>query len=341
MDRRRFTAACLLSTFGALTGGRVAVADEDADMPPDETSQGFPNAVLPTLGGRQFWADELFYQDWHIQRNVFTGHCRLLDGSNYRHGWGSYEQCCAKLDEIKQRRKLPPMRGEAVVVLHGLFRSSAAMSKMGQYLRDHGGYTVFNVSYPSTRGAVADHARWLQKIVANLDGIERVHFVAHSLGNLVIRHYFGDHLDAARPDPRIGRMVMLGPPNQGAQLAEALGEYKAFHLVAGQSAGQLARQWKALEEKLATPACEFGILAGGRGTAKGYNPWLGQDNDMVVSVESTRLPGATDFAVLPVLHTLMMDDATVQQYTLNFLRHGYFVAPDQRHPISPEPANRS
>ena len=103
----------------------------------------------------------------------------------------------------------------------------------------------------------------------------------------------------------------------------------------------LARQWKALEEKLATPACEFGILAGGRGTAKGYNPWLGQDNDMVVSVESTRLPGATDFAVLPVLHTLMMDDATVQQYTLNFLRHGYFVAPDERHPISPEPANRS
>jgi pimeloyl-ACP methyl ester carboxylesterase len=344
VNRRRFTAGFVLAAARALAGAPRAVADEKDDISPDETSQGYPNAVLPTLGGRQFWADELFYQEWHIQRNVFTGHCRLLDSANFRHGWGSFDQCRAKLDEIKRTRQLPPMKGEGVVVMHGLFRSSAAMSKMGQYLRDRGGYTVFNVSYPSTRGAVADHARWLEKIVSNLDGIERIHFVAHSLGNLVIRHYFNDQSDAqrgVRSNPQIGRMVMLGPPNQGAQMAEALGEYKAFHLVAGQSAGQLARQWKALEDKLATPACEFGILAGGRGTAKGYNPWLGQDNDMVVSVESTRLPGAADFAVLPVLHTLMMDDATVQQYTLNFLRYGYFVSPDERHPISPEPANRS
>ena len=54
---------------------------------------------------------------------------------------------------------------------------------------------------------------------------------------------------------------------------------------------------------------------------------------MVVSVDSTRLAGAADFAVLPVLHTMMMDDAKVQQYTLNFLRHGYFISAAERHPI--------
>ena len=129
-------------------------------------------------------------------------------------------------------------------------------------------------------------------------------------------------------------MVMLGPPNQGAQMAEALADIALFHIVAGASASQLGRDWQQLEARLATPACPFGILAGGRGTEKGYNPLLGEDNDLVVSVESTRLAGAADFAVLPVLHTLMMDDAKVQQYTLRFLQHGYFISEDQRQPIA-------
>ena len=37
-----------------------------------------------------------------------------------------------------------------------------------------------------------------------------------SLGNLVIRHYYGDMADptgSRRPDPRLKRIVMLGPPN--------------------------------------------------------------------------------------------------------------------------------
>ncbi|MEX0977603.1 MAG: hypothetical protein WDZ48_02050, partial [Pirellulales bacterium] len=56
---------------------------------------------------------------------------------------------------------------------------------------------------------------------------------------------------------------------------------------------------------------------------------------LVVSVETTRLAGAADFAVLPVIHSVMMDDRTVQQYTLNFLKHGYFVSALARHPITP------
>ena len=44
---------------------------------------------MPTLGGKQFWADELFFHQWRIQRNVFTGHCRLLDEHDLRHASGT------------------------------------------------------------------------------------------------------------------------------------------------------------------------------------------------------------------------------------------------------------
>ena len=56
---------------------------------------------MPTLGGKQFWADELFFHQWRIQRNVLDGHCRLLDENNLRHASGTFDECRAALEQIK------------------------------------------------------------------------------------------------------------------------------------------------------------------------------------------------------------------------------------------------
>jgi len=330
MDRRTFTAA-LFAVGSQLFSRPKALAASLLDGP-----TGRPNAVTPTLGGKQFWADVFFFHRWHIQRSVFSGHFRLLDERNCRHAWGTFEQCQTKLDAIRTKRELPPMSGRAVIVLHGLFRTSSSMQRMCRYLEEQGGYTAFNVSYPSTRASIGTHAENLARIVRRLDGIEEIHFVAHSLGNLVIRHYLGDHTDDADgkcPDPRIKRIVMLGPPNNGARIAEVLGRNNIFDIVVGQSGTQLARTWNDLSTKLCTPRCEFGIIAGGRNDGRGFNPLLGEDNDLIVSVETTKLPGAEDFKVMPVLHTYLMDNPEVQACTLRFLEHGYFTSPDERQPL--------
>lgn len=301
---------------------------------PDEPSTGGPNLVTPTWGGKQFWQDELFFHRWHIQRNVLTGHCRLLDGDDRRHAWGTFAECRNRLDQIRAQQKLPPMRGTGVVVLHGLMRSSSTMDRFCEDLRQASGWSVFNVTYPTTRGSVDRHAAALAKVIETLEGIDQLHFVAHSLGNLVIRRFLAEDHRAA--DSRFQRMVMLGPPNQGARLAEMFGRNSLFDVVVGASGRQIARDWAALAAELATPRFEFGIIAGGRGDDKGYNPLLREDNDLVVEVRSTRLPGAADFAVLPVLHTVMMNDATVRRYTLQFLQSGYFLSPERRRPIPAE-----
>ncbi len=294
---------------------------------------------MKTLGGRQFWADQLFFNDWKIQRNVFTGHCRLLDGNDHRHKSGSYDQCAAALDEIKIQRKLPPMQGKCVILLHGLCRSSNAMNKMAAYLKKEGGYTVFNVEYPSSQAEIESHARGLDNIVRHLDGMTEINFVAHSLGNVVIRRYLFDQTDATTgrtPDPRIHRIVMAGAPNNGAKLATTLGRMILFKLIAGSPGQELGSGFEQLHSRLATPQCEFGIIAGGRGDDQGFNPILPGDDDLVVSVAETRLPGAHDFILLPVVHTFMADAPQVQQCTLRFLQHGYFVAEDKRQPIAAE-----
>jgi hypothetical protein len=288
-----------------------------------------------TLGGQVFWADDLVYFGWRIQRNTFTGHCRLLDDTKRRYEFGSFETCLAKLDEIKQEKHLPPMKGKAVLVLGGLGDARMVPEKMAAYLRDKGGYMAECVAYPGLFDDIGQNAKALDSVVRHLDGVEEINFVGHSLGNLVIRRYLGDQTDPAAgktPDKRIKRIVMLGPPNQGAELSNKLGDYTLFAAL-GPSAEQLGKRWPELEPTLATPACEFGIIAGGRGNEHGYNPFLTGDNDGMVTVASTRLPGARDFLLVNELHFVFLISPNVQSHTLEFLRHGYFISDEKRQPI--------
>jgi pimeloyl-ACP methyl ester carboxylesterase len=338
MIRRTLCVGLMLAAiFATFTGRTVG----------QEPAMKIPSPIpMPTLGGKQFWADELHFHKWRIQRNVFTEHCRLLDGRNLRHASGTYEECLAALERIKQERQLPPMKGKAVIVLHGLGRSRASMNSLCKFLHEEGGYEVFNVDYPSTRYDMAQHARTLRHLINNLHGIEEINFVGHSMGNIVVRRYLGD---LARQDPtkqspnaaaadrraqmRFGRFVMLGPPNQGALLAVTFADNILFKEITGDAGQELGRDWPNLEKRLATPPFPFAIIAGGKGNNKGYNPILRGDNDGVISVETAKLPGASDFVRLPLLHSFIMDNAKVQQYVLSFFQHGYFISAAERHPL--------
>lgn len=326
MNRREFHTAAI-AALTAAAGGTPLFADEPTQipLPNDPPSIGNWNLLTKTFGGKQFWADQWFFHGWRIQRNTVTGHHRLLDEKNTRHAWGSFGQCKTKLDAIRREKRLPPMRGKAVVTLHGLIRSRASMSKMATFLREKGKYSVFNVSYPSTRLSIAEQATSLALVIESLEGITEINFVCHSLGNLVVRHWLGDvAAGAKKTDKRVHRMVMLGPPNHQPTLATIAAWADFTQLIGGKGLVQLAEDWSKLEPNLATPGFEFGILAGGKSDNKGYNPLIPGDDDLVVSVKSTMLAGARDFRVLPVKHTFMKDDKAVQEYTLRFLRKGWF-----------------
>lgn len=335
----RVGVAALPLLLAAISAASLS-AQDSPDASPEELSDverlNF-NVPLPTWGGKQLWADELHFHQWRIQRNVFTGHYRLLDGDNQRHAWGTFEQCRTRLAQIKAEKNFAPMHGKAVLLLHGLFRTRESMAGMADYLGREGGYEVFRVSYASTRGNVDAHAEALAKVIENLEGIDEINLVAHSLGNLVIRRYLAMHTDSATgtaPDPRIRRMVMLAPPNNGAELAKIAARTGLFNVTAGASAVQLVDGWEDLRQGLATPEFEFGIVAGGAGKESGRNPLLTGDDDLVVTVEETKLPGARDFLVLPPVHTWLMDDPKVRECTLRFLQEGCFVSEAERKPLA-------
>ncbi|RIK77495.1 MAG: hypothetical protein DCC67_12560 [Planctomycetota bacterium] len=300
--------------------------------------RGLFAAGVPTLGGRLVWADEVWLHDWRIQRHSITGHYRLLDPSNRRQTFGSFDTCLAKLNEIKVDQKLPPLPKDVVIVLHGLGAGRSFMKGLSQYLEEHGRLNAVNVGYPSTMEDIDAYAASLDNLVRHLEGVESISFVAHSMGNIVIRRYLFnlERLDPAmRPPVSFKRMVMIAPPNHGAELADRFADSQLVELAAGKPLEQLApsRGWPELEKQLATPQFEFGVIAGGRGDTVGYFQGIPGDDDGLLSIETMRLDGAADFIQTKGIHQLMPQYKEVRAATLSFLLHGYFTSAQERQPI--------
>lgn len=308
---------CLTGPCAALSGDEQP-AVSDPGVPP-----------MRTLGGRQFWGDVLFFHDWSIQQNVFTKHYRLLDGGDVRFTFGSYDECHQKLQQIIAERKLAPMSGKAVILVHGIIRSSKSFESLRNRLSQEG-YQVFPFDYPSTRIPIPEAARYLERVIESLEGIEEINFVVHSMGGLVVRSYLQQ---ADPPDPRLGRMVMLGVPNLGATMADKFREVGLFRLIFGPAGQQLVTDAEGLIPNLPIPHFEFGIVAGARGDDKGFNPLIPGDDDGTVELARTRLPGASDFLTVKTLHSFLMGDATVIDACARFLSEGRFRAVGERQPI--------
>lgn len=279
------------------------------------------NIPLPTMGGQQLWTDHRWAAGWRMQRNAWTDHWRVLDNSDVRRAWGSREACLAKLNEHQAQADTPP--AEAVVILlHGLMRTNDSMQPLAKAFQKSGRWQPICVSYASTRDTIEHHAWALRELVDNLPGKPRVAFVGHSLGNIVVRRALGlwqeDDLQGVLP--RIERVVMLGPPNQGSALARQLSGLGVFEVITGASGQELGRVWEDLQSKLATPTCPFCIVAGELSeNAWLKNPLLEGKGDFVVTVEETKLEGAAKTIVLPVLHSYLMSDQRAIQATLEFV----------------------
>lgn len=328
-------ASTLLSLSLLTSGGGAGEKSPSAEKTEPMDPKIKRTLAMKTLGGLQMWADVAAFHDWRIQK--FTGredHYRLLDGEDFRHCSGTREECEAKLKELREQLELPPMQGEAVILIHGIVRSSKSFGKLRSQLKE-AGYTPIGFDYPSTRVSIEESAEYLHSLIGSLKGVQKIHFVVHSMGGILVRQYFAKHADE-----RVTRLVMMGVPNRGAELADWLQSNLIYKLVYGPAGRQLISGENGLIAKLPPPKCEFAVIAGGRGDDRGFNPLLPGDDDGTVTIESARLPGAADFLRVDCLHSFLMFDDQAMAATVRFLKQGAFREDGKREPIPapmPEP----
>jgi len=211
---------------------------------------------------------------------------------------------------------------EKVVLLHGLGRSEMAMLQLESALTA-AGFDVHSVGYPSMDEAPD---KLLETVAGEIetccaDSKQTVHFVGHSLGGLLIRAYLADH-----EQQNMGRVVLLGSPNKGSELAD-VEDTEALPTRVLEMAGPTAKALRTgpggFPASLPPPHYPVGIIAGTRDNRLA-NEWLPIPNDGLVSVESARLDGMDDFVSFDVTHWDLRNEPQVAAQVVAFLETGRF-----------------
>lgn len=210
------------------------------------------------------------------------------------------------------------------MLLHGLARSDQSMTKMASALAAEG-YDVINVGYASTKAQIdtlAAEAIGSAFAEPKARQATRIHFVTHSMGGILVRQYLKAH-----SIERLGRVVMLGPPNQGSEIVDKLGDTWIFSAINGPAGRQLGTKPDSLPNQLGPATFDLGVIAGDR-SINGINSLLipGPD-DGKVSVERTKVAGMKAHLVIHATHPYLMKNPRAIRETVHFLRKGKFVPP--------------
>ncbi len=212
---------------------------------------------------------------------------------------------------------------ECVVLLHGLARSSSSLTTMQNALEE-AGYTTANIDYPSRDHAIEELAdiavgKGLASCRAKAD-IETIHFVTHSLGGILVRQYLSENeID------ELGRVVMMGPPNQGSSAVDDMESVPGFDWINGPAGRQLGKGAESVPLALGPVDFELGVIAGDRSIDPITSAVLEDPDDGRVSVEDTKIDGMDDFVLLHHSHAFMMRMPKTIAQTLAFLKTGGFT----------------
>ncbi len=209
---------------------------------------------------------------------------------------------------------------DRVLLLHGIAAGSRSMRRLEAAITQ-AGFETLNLAYPSCRLGLADlveviHAErsWIT------DHGGRTHLATYSMGGLLARGYITRH----RP-PNLGRVVMLGPPSGGSEIADRLARNFLYRRMLGPAGGELTTApSEALTQLFGTVDYPLGVIAGDRCLYPLGWLLIPGPNDGRVSVERTRVAGMADHVTIPVSHIGMLWDPAAIRLAVRFLQHGRF-----------------
>jgi Alpha/beta hydrolase family len=208
-----------------------------------------------------------------------------------------------------------------VVLLHGIAVGSWTLKKLERALRRRG-FATLNLDYASRKKPLERLAEDIHAPIAafasRLAG--PTHFVGHSMGGLLARMYVAKY----RPE-RLGRVVLLGTPNAGSELADVLEPLAVYRWFFGPAGLQLTTHPESALASLPALDCPVGIVAGNRSLYPISSLLiLPRPNDGRVSVESTKLADMADHTIIRATHAGLTRHPAAIDQTIAFLSAGRF-----------------
>ena len=204
------------------------------------------------------------------------------------------------------------MRGDGVILVHGLGRTSASLRIPYYYLKRRG-YDVKLYSYRSTRHTLDEHAARFGDFIAEFaeqrPGVT-VHFVTHSLGGIITRMAVDSLVSGGTNDIDFGKAVMFAPPNQGSKAATRMSKSVLLSAILKPLSELRDSPDSPIHSVPIPDALEYGIITG---------RWDGK-----VSPSEARLGCEKDFLLVNSFHPYLMNRPKLLKAMVRFIETASF-----------------
>jgi len=262
------------------------------------------------------WLDRWACNGWRIQQHVrHIRKFRLLDPSGNIVARGSRKECSYAFKKLNEEKQVSWRSSKLVLFLHGMGRLQALFLPLRDGVESHG-YASHIYHYPCWGGDLELQTSRLRLFLASLTGIEEISFVTQSYGALIVRNLL---TQSSFPDLglKIGRVVMIVPPNQGAWPANVAARVPILKDIVGSSGWSVSTN---AAQTLGVPDVPTKIVAGNCSHIAKFLPlnFLSQ-TDLLVSINQTRLPAIPDPVVIPMTHFFSANHPKTVDEGLSFL----------------------
>lgn len=202
---------------------------------------------------------------------------------------------------------------ESVIVLHGFGGHWLVMHPLARSLRS-AGFKVQNWGYASLRKTIDLHAAALAKQIEKQESdpnVERFHLVAHSMGSILVRVALGQ----MKPS-KLGRIVMLVPPNKGSHAATRFSPYFSWLSTTLTQIQDSPNSFVNQIETQIEPEYEVGVVQA--------------DRDFVVQRPATYLDEAKEYVIARGFHSGILFSPRCAELVKAFISSGSFSTESDR-----------
>ncbi len=215
----------------------------------------------------------------------------------------------------------PVVSSHIIFLVHGYANPNVILFRINNKLIQNN-FKSINYQYP---GLFVDLERLGESLYYDVKRTQAdtVSFVTHSMGALVVRSM----LKFAASDfdfPVIHRIVMITPPNRGADIADFFG-FDFLKPFLGPNVVKMKTDTLSYANKLPVPInTEIGVIIGLRGDGRGYNPLIKGDNDGLIRPKNKLLGNEKEVLIVRHNHFTVLIANDVLNSIINFLKYGKF-----------------
>jgi pimeloyl-ACP methyl ester carboxylesterase len=191
-----------------------------------------------------------------------------------------------------------------LICIHGFLAKSMNMYFMKKNFKKNN-WDVINWDYNGRAKNIEEHAKDLVKSLqdcAEKKPNEPINFIAHSMGGLVLRAVLND--PACPIEAKLGKVVLLAPPNKGSLVGRYLNKYLFCRKIAKDKAGSQLMEKESFEYLGPFPHPKERILVISGNLS--FNPLFHKPNDGLVSVDETFLDTPHEHIIIPRGHITMV-----------------------------------